>query len=204
MSAQEREWREGEHAYLEVEITSVRRRNVEAKILNGTGNDGYVFPSIEALRSVSGGGEVEAATERVRKYLEELDDLYGDEDPGDTLDYADGGSASAALLLSDVRLLVGGVPGRSEAEIKAEGYREALEREPAKVVIENPEHVLPFMDRELREAKTEAWERGAYAGREYQKHLHAWARPIGQGAMPVHPPNPYRADQVTDTEGSKP
>ena len=39
----------GDKAYIEVEITSVRRKNVEARILNGTGNDGYVFPSLEAL-----------------------------------------------------------------------------------------------------------------------------------------------------------
>lgn len=38
----------------------------------------------------------------------------------------------------------------------------------------------------------EAWERGAYAGREFQKNLAAWHRGLSIGRVPTMPPNPYR------------
>jgi hypothetical protein len=47
------------------------------------------------------------------------------------------------------------------------------------------------------DALAEAWERGAYAGREYQKRLYEYARPTSIAAKPPEqPPNPYR---VTNT-----
>lgn len=65
--------------------------------------------------------EPEAATpalERVRRYLHELDAFYGDDEIDDVMDNADGGHESAALLLSDIRVLAAmREPEHSEPEV---------------------------------------------------------------------------------------
>lgn len=116
-AAQEREWQPGDKAYVEVEVLRSFNES-EATVVLDDVEDREVRIDVSPLRlrPVSGGGEVEAATERVREFLAELDGFYSPDDPiDDVLDYADGGSSSAPLLLSDIRLLVGGL-GRSEAE----------------------------------------------------------------------------------------
>lgn len=56
--------------------------------------------------------------------------------------------------------------------------------------------------REVADAEQEAWERGAFAGREYQKELLVgWSR---IGPPPEHAPNPYRAESRAALREARP
>jgi hypothetical protein len=52
---------------------------------------------------------------------------------------------------------------------------------------------LDDQDRLIAEAKAEAWDEGAHAGRTYQMRLNEWSRCLGTGVAPNSVRNPYRA-----------
>jgi len=111
VSAQEREWQPGDKALIEVEVSHESKPGRPVWIRSPFGGTRGV--ATNRLRPVSCGGEVEAATDdaidRAARTVVKLS----------TFDFE-----QARYL---VGLLVGGVPGRSEAEIKAEALREAAD-----------------------------------------------------------------------------
>ena len=54
--------------------------------------------------------------------------------------------------------------------------------------------LAPIVAARVAAARAEAWERGAFAGREFQKRLYEYVHPTNISAkQPEMPPNPYRA-----------
>lgn len=127
MSAQEREWQPGDKALVEVEVVEFGDQpEALVHVPRGGGPGVQAIVRTSDLRPVPAGGEVEAATEDVIERAAraiadyELADYAEDErTPSDWTIWL-----GTARDLARAGLLVGGVPGRSEAEIKAEGEGE--------------------------------------------------------------------------------
>lgn len=102
MSAQERDWKPGDKAYIEVEVRGIERAYAEVRIVGPGTDEGLAYPSLDALRPVPDGD----AIERVRQLFA----LYG---------VGPGQSSDLVKEFTSRGLLVGGAspvrePGRSE------------------------------------------------------------------------------------------
>lgn len=153
VSAQE--WKPGQRVYVLAEVDEDMGNVVDVKIAHPCTDSTHVTTWAAGLRPVPEGDVIE----RVR----DLFALYG----------VDRGQASDLVReFMDRGLLAGGVPGRSEGEVKAEAWDEALE------------HAWQLAD-PISTVSTEGDMSVCTAGDLVQARRE----------------NPYRADQVTDTEG---
>lgn len=128
MSAQGREWQPGDKALLEVEVLRSYSKGMDHEVILSDAEDVPIRAIVSKfhLRPVPGGGEVEAATEDMTTLPEAAMSAamsaFARYNSGRIPDYVVSHAIGAVIWAALDAM--GGVPGRSEAEIRTEwGWR---------------------------------------------------------------------------------
>ena len=127
MSAQEREWQPGDKVYVVGEVTDVMGNVVDVRIAHPCTDGANITTWTADLRPVPGGGEASTASmttipdSAMSAAMSAFARYNSGRIPSEVVPHAIGAVIWAALDA------MGGVPGRSEAEIKGEALREAAD-----------------------------------------------------------------------------